>query len=332
MSDDVLAGNLSSVSSVYQAANGEFFLTGGGHNVLEYAQGKLKPSDESIANLKENLAFRRRRATELGVPFVHIVAPEKYRVMPDGFPVQNPSSLAEAYRAGGCDFIYPVEELKDHDGKGRSYYYADTHWAPHGLRRITTLVAKAAGLPPELVKRGDDQITADIRPAEAPYFGDLGKKFNPPFGEEADILKPSHPTGIFDNGLAHLVDNPVNDGRMIVLISHCTFAADKYLLIFGDSYLHHCLPYFAYFFKRVIYCRTRFWHEEMVTSVQPDMIVTEMAERYLSFVNPDSVAPPFLTIPWLLQRPTNPTPDAAKVIARVLSGRRKAAVELFPPK
>lgn len=310
------------------ADNDELFLVGGAHDVVAFATGKRQPDPASIENLRINIAFRQERARDCGVAFMHLVAPEKFRVEPDGFPIKAPRSLADYYLESGCQFTYPVEELRS-DETGRSYYRTDTHWAPHGLVRIAGLIGRAGGIDEDSVARTCAKMVEDLKPAPRRFVGDLGAKMQPLRSEPHLILMPSSPTGVFENGLAHVLNSSVNDGRLIVTFSNHETAADKFLLIFGDSYLHHCLPYLAYLFKRVVFCRTRFWHEEVVAAVQPDMVVTQMAERYLSFVNPDAIAPPFQMIPYLLGRPLNISPEAAIAISRAFSGRRTPNLSLF---
>lgn len=307
-------------NGVLVAPNGELFLAGKAHNVFAYATGELRVDPTSIQNLRDNIEFRHDRARALGIPYMHLIAPEKFKVEPDGFPIKSPRSIADSYLEGGCQFIYPIEELRP-DAQGRSYYRTDTHWAQPGRMRMARLIGLNAGLDPASVNRTCQMMFEDMKAADKPRFGDLGSKLVPPQGEPHLILKWRSPVKMFDNGLAH-VNGPMNDGSMTVVYSQHETAADKILLIFGDSYLHTSLANLAYLFKRIVFCRARFWHEEVVTSVQPDVVVSQMAERYLSFVSPDAVAPPFHMIPQLLGRPMTPTPEATIAIAQALSGRR----------
>lgn len=314
---------------VIVAPNGELFLAGGRHSVLRFARGEATVAPRVIDTMRTNLEGRRAHAAQRGTPYLHLVAPEKYKVFPEGFPVDAPCSPADAHLAAGIGFTYPVEELRAAQGPGRSYYRTDTHWAPAGLVVVAGLIAKGAGRSPEAVEAARQAMVAAMVEGEDVFYGDLGRKIEPKIGETRHILKCAHPVKTTENGLGHDYLRPVNDGRMIITESGCPQAEGR-LLIFGDSYLHHALPYLTYVFKTIVFCRTRFYHTEMVGMTEPDMIVTQAADRYLGTVASDADAPPFHMIPFLLGRTPQTTPEDARVISTALSGGRTLDFAAFP--
>ncbi|TOL26640.1 hypothetical protein CGI02_10275 [Vibrio parahaemolyticus] len=48
--------------------------------------------------------------------------------------------------------------------------------------------------------------------------------------------------------------------------------------------------YLSLVYKRVIFCRTRYFHKEVFDNINPDIVLTGNAERYLSHVNSDDRA------------------------------------------
>ncbi|MDT8291793.1 hypothetical protein RQ846_18940 [Roseomonas mucosa] len=318
-------------NEVLIGGRGELFLARGAHSVLQFARGAVTPNAASVANMKANLDSRRERADKAGTRYMHLVAPEKYQLYRDDFPIQNPKSLAHFYMEAGCKGIsYPVEELAGGD-EDRSYFRTDTHWAAHGLMRVALLIGARAGIPQDRLNRAREEMLAALAPAPEEFFGDLGRKLVPPRGEVQLLLRPSHSLASEENGIGHDYTRPVNDGRLIVTNSLHPEAAGT-VLIFGDSYLFHALSYLSYLFCRSVFCRTRFYHDEMVVMAKPDIVVTQAAERYLGFVHADTTAPPFLMLPYLLGRAPSFSPRAAQTIALGLAGGRKVDFGLFQPR
>ncbi|QTI82196.1 hypothetical protein IAI58_22900 (plasmid) [Roseomonas marmotae] len=257
-----------------------------------------------------------------------MIAPEKYRVVSEAFPIRDAVGLAQHYIVGGCEgMLYPVAEFRA-ETEGRTYYRTDTHWAPHGKIVACRLLAEAAGRSPVEVALAEAAARAALVPAPSRFCGDLGRKLEPKQDEPSLNLKLPHGLRTFENGLPHDYERPVNDGRLVITESDASTARGT-LLIFGDSYLHQTLTTLSFFFKRVLFCRTRWFHEEMVVMARPDMIVTQQAERYLSYVFPDSGAPAFLLIAQMLGRTPAPSQVEAIALAQALSCGRVPDLKPF---
>ena len=270
----------------------------------------------------------------MGFTFAHMIAPEKYRIVSEQFPLSNTGSLAQQYADGGCDgMIDPVAEFRA-ESEGRTYYRTDTHWAPFGKIVASRLLALAGGRPAAEVAVAEAAVRACLTPAPEEFCGDLGRKLDPKQSEPTVSFRLPHRIETFENGLPHDYLQPINDGRM-VLVESASPTASGTLLIFGDSYLHNTLPVLSFFFRRVIFCRTRWFHEELVAMARPDMVVTQQAERYLSYVYPDAGAPPFLLLAQMLGRTPAPSQAEALALAHALSGGRtldlRPLARLIPP-
>lgn len=299
--------------------DGALFLAHGGHGVLRFATGEARPSPQSIANMAQNLEDRRRAAREGGFRFASIIAPEKYRVYPEWCPVELPFSLARHYIDGGCTgVIDPVDTLRSAK-PGPSYYLTDTHWNPYGRIAIARCIAEEAGIAARQLDAASDLAYSCVSVSGRAFVGDLATKLDPSPSEPELVLTPPFPRRQVENGISHVSDRPANEGRMIVAQTDAPTASDKRLLIFGDSYLIQSLPALSFFFRTIVLCRTRWFHPEMVSLVQPDMVVTQQAERYLSHVSPDRTAPAFFMIPYLLGRHHEMSVENAEFIASVLS-------------
>lgn len=308
-------------NGVLKGRDDELYLSGGNHSVLRFATGEFQVRDDSIENMKANTAYRKGLAAKYGVPWMQMVSPEKYRVVSEPFPIASPSSLVMQYVERGCEDIVDLVEQMRAETIRRTYYKTDTHWTLQGKIVAAREIARRAGRTAEEVAAVEAEIEKAIIVAPAPFCGDLGRKLDPTRSEEIPALKRPHPIRTYENGLPHDYTKPVNDGRMVLTESDAPTARGR-LLIFGDSYLHQSLEVLSFHFRTTIFCRTRWIHEEMILMTRPDMIVSQMAERYLGYVFRDEGAPPFHMIAYMLGRKPEPSEAEAIALAKALCGDR----------
>lgn len=265
--------------------DGVAYLAGGNHSVLKYASGELAPPAVSFKNFSENLAARKFHCESRGIPYLHVVFPDKQSVMEEDFPIKPVVKLGDVYRKKADAIVedilvYPVSMLAGMQGE--SFYPLDTHLTDAG-----SLVVLET-----LLKRLDivcDEIVAKIRQRICrPVFwsGDLGSKLAASPKQSGMLLEPDWRLEIFNS------PGKSNDGSIDILISPDAML-DKTLLLFGDSFFRMMLKHFSAVFSRVICLRTRYFHPEMVELIRPDYVMTGNAERYLSFVSSDSNANAF---------------------------------------
>ncbi|GHG97612.1 alginate O-acetyltransferase AlgX-related protein [Pseudodonghicola xiamenensis] len=303
----------------------ELYLAAGAHSILKFATGELTVPEQSVRNFWQNLRERAAFCARQGRGFLQMVAPEKYKVHPEGFPVENPKSFWDAFTAAEGATVenmwYGAQDLRDNPF-GRSYYKTDTHWTAAGMMLATRRIAETAGFSEVELSALSEKMQAQTQPLDKLFYGDLGRKLEPQQGEEALWPRRAPSVTSEENGLAHDYDKPVNDGRMVVSYNPDS-VTDKTLLIFGDSYLFNGLAYVELGFRNMVFCRTRFFHREMVAMVQPDMVVCEAAERYTRVVSRDVKAPPFLLLPYVLDREPKMSPKQAAFISKILSNKRR---------
>ncbi|ODT60532.1 MULTISPECIES: hypothetical protein [Paracoccus] len=99
---------------------------------------------------------------------------------------------------------------------------------------------------------------------------------------------------------------------------------DRTLLIFGDSFFRMLLPDLSRYWRRIVFCRTQFFHAEMVAAVAPDDILVGLAERYFASTRPDAERPHFLAYPLMLGRAMAPDPDFPALWDQLIDRRRLA--------
>ena len=94
---------------------------------------------------------------------------------------------------------------------------------------------------------------------------------------------------------------------------------DVKLLIFGDSFFRQLIPHLGYFFKNIIFLRTRYFHSDIVKSVSPSIVFSGLAERYLSRCYSDEYANNFFAYPYLKARSIDPSEQFSKMFTALFS-------------
>ncbi|MGQ7794073.1 hypothetical protein ACUN0C_16825 [Faunimonas sp. B44] len=268
--------------------NGQLYLIGGKHEVLEFVSGRRKVRPGSLNTFRRNITDRNRFCEKRGIRYCHVVFPDKHSANPDDFPFDVSTTLLQEYVQGMGGSSLPVyNPLSDLRSVGRAAYVpVDTHLSEagisavlHGLLEDSLQMECEAGF--RLLHK---RLTRTIE-----YAGDLGVKFEPPIVCSRVVPIPCWPIAQFSNGLSG------NDGLIEILVSPQP-TSNLRLVVFGDSFLRGMLQHLSAFFAEVTYFRTRYFHKDAISQIQPDVVMTGNVERYFSYVTSDELAPnPLLT-------------------------------------
>jgi ADP-heptose:LPS heptosyltransferase/tetratricopeptide (TPR) repeat protein/glycosyltransferase involved in cell wall biosynthesis len=300
-------------NDVAVADDGELFLASSSRRTLDYAFGRIKPAEKYIEIFRDNIERRKAFCSSMGASYRHFVAPDKHRVYRESFFSNADFSFAEHFVAqSGVDIVYPAEYLRSFLPE-RVYKRTDTHWSPLGIALICVLVARELGLSEASVEAGKRDILSSLTPMQRRISGDLGSKVSPPEYEFVPVVEPNWRQDRFNNGLT-----TGNDGILEVVLSGHPNSHGR-LVIFGDSYFRECLDFLGVYFREILFCRTRYFHEEAVRAARPDYVITENAERYLGLVAPDADAPPIFMMAPLLGREPRFSVEASAVFSHFLN-------------
>ncbi|TCP58321.1 hypothetical protein EV663_1481 [Rhodovulum bhavnagarense] len=283
---------------VHRGKDGFLFLSGGRHGVFELFSGASSPAPGTAMVFCCNLNARSDYCELTDREFRMVVFPDKCVALRDKVGLATPLGslyarcFADQVAASGAAWQvrYPLGPL---DGHEDAFTRTDTHYS--ALGNLAMVKAILTGLVPDaMLAEGGARIEACI--VERPGIcGDLGTKLSPAPQETATVLRGS-PV------VLHMRGNGIKGGNdgICILVDSPEALGKKTLLIFGDSFFRALLPMLAVFYRRVIFCRTRYFHTEMVEAFAPDDIFCGVAERYLSRCNPDADRPHFLSYPLLL--------------------------------
>lgn len=267
---------------VHEGRDGHLFLSGGAHRTRALYSGELRPSAQSVQSFFANLRARKAFCEARGIAFQQVVFPDKMVALADW--LRLPGSFTSAWLRDyhdadplGASVTYPIARVR---GQSDFFPRTDAHYSVDGMLALADEICRPYG---------DDLIPQITEDPESLFLhadgvnGDLGRKYHPRIPEPQRQFRPLQTPGarLRDNGLKHK-----NSGLMI-LARNPRPILDQTLLIFGDSYFRQMLPVLQRLFRHVVFCRSRFFHAELVAAVGPDVLWCGMAERYLSECKPD---------------------------------------------
>ena len=294
---------------------GQLFLARGGHDILEMATGAREIPPESYAAFRGNIEGRRLHAEAAGVPYVHVIFPDKQSVLRDDYVTTDPVCLGEAHLRRSPEtaphVFYPLEMLRQ---TGRaSFLRTDTHLSDHGtIVAVCGLVERITGVEQSLTR---DRMLGSLH-IRREHVGDLGAKLEPNDSSIETYAETPWPTRWLHNNLTG-----GNNGIVDLYFSPEAQHPGR-LLWFGDSFGREAARFLSFFFREVILLRTPFFHPDVFDSIRPSLLVTENVERYLARCLPDSARPSFFMFPHLAGLRYEPSREFARAFSDVLSADR----------
>ncbi|WP_299566720.1 hypothetical protein [Enterovirga sp.] len=278
--------------------DGWLFLTGGTNAVVR----QYRPHPRRWWRLRgwaRLLERRAARAAAAGARYLHVVVPDKMSIYPElcAEPLVDPRQsqallLAEILRKRGrsdlmVDLLPVMLAAKDGE---QLFWRTDTHWTPAGAHLAYRALCAALGAAPRT-----DLLDRPV--VEAQRALDLGAKLSPPPLETHRVL----------HWRRDAVRTYANDllaeweaGRSAVTpltATHVVYsnpspeADPRRLLLYGDSFGHydpvHLTALLAETFREVHYVWSTSLDWRHVTAVGPDILLTEIAERFLTRVPDD---------------------------------------------
>ncbi len=298
--------------------DGELFLAGGAHSVLDFVTGRKEVPDASITALAAVIRQRAETCARLGIRYRHLIFPDKQSVLTEQLPIADPICLGEVYLRRGLgamtEVMYPRDLLRS--ASVATYQRTDTHATDYGAIRVAAQFVEAVtGEPQQRAISALDALLTERREVS----GDLGSKLAPPVASTETFLRVSWPVHRFTNGFAG-----GNNGIVDLFVTPEP-AYRQRLLILGDSFGRTLAKVMSYFFAEVAFLRTPFFHVDIVRQMRPDVLMTQNVERYLSHVRSDEAAPCFFMFPYLARSgtPYAPSREFAEAFSAMLSYPRR---------
>ncbi|SFL60018.1 alginate O-acetyltransferase AlgX-related protein [Methylobacterium pseudosasicola] len=241
---------------------------------------------------------RIRRAKALGATYVHAIVPEKIAVHADTldrpFPnLDDPpgTRLGRLLAETQAERVDLYEPLRAARAEGPVYLHTDTHWNHRGYIAAYRALCAALGIAPAA------HVVAATGHIERFVF-DLGGKLKPPMDEAYFAHDfPRHAQRSEANALVQLRETGRVAGRGGFFVGSRAVmrnpeAADpRRIVLFGDSYVFDQGPRLTAMLAESFAEVHAIWSAEIdwkyVAAVKPDLVVYEIAERFLRRVPTD---------------------------------------------
>lgn len=296
-----LVTTAASAKDINLGRDGWLFLVGGGSNVLDYYVKEEGFPDATVARWTDLLAARRERCRALGVTYAHMIAPDKLTVYHDKFDGELPYRLRtpayaipQAARAAGiADSIVDIlPYFMSQKATYKLFWQTDTHWTFEGCFSAYQMLCSQLGIEP-------NSDILDGKVSTASLILDLGAKLDPPVREEFQIRSfISNARRVAVNGIVAFKErmSRQNDIRLhvgsnVVFCNHRPTAADKVVVLFGDSYAeyrtHLLTGMLAETFRELHFVWSMSLDWSYIERVKPDIVITESAERLAGLVPKD---------------------------------------------
>lgn len=279
---DFFIFNKSPNDSVIKGKNGWLFYddVSDGDPVSCYQGTNLLP-EEDLWTIAQNCINQRDFLEEQGKEFVLFITPNKERIYPEYMPAKY-GEPAKNYRAlqiynylkenTDLRVVYPYDELIRAKEVGEAVYYkTDTHWnAIGGYVGATALLS-------ELGIEMPDILSNDI----------VVKKTNDIAGDLAEILNLTKQLQKTDCSYSvegyddHQMENVIWD--FFTMFSYKAVDADpRKIYVIRDSFSTAIAPYIGSQFSETYLRHNSTYSYEELETLDPDVVVYEVAERYVS--------------------------------------------------
>jgi alginate O-acetyltransferase complex protein AlgJ len=263
------------------------YLLAGNNSLMDYHVGAKQLSESEVRGWKNTLQLRHAWHQQREIQYLHVVAPNKICVYPEFYPealtIVGDRPILQLIEACGDLFIYQQDYLLNLKKEFVLYHETDTHWNDIGSFFAYQQIMELVGSP-------YSQQTLnfqELRRFEKEIVGDLGRRFSPPKSHVAKLAKVDQPQAqkTFDN-------EAINRG-LIKKFENQSGVVGK-ILIFGDSFSHSLIPFFAESFQSAIYCHAEFVDFDYVEIEKPDIVLSHKIERFMIQL-PDDIRSPRVT-------------------------------------
>lgn len=253
------------------------FLCDDTNRCVEQNQGVLRLSPEGLKRWLRTLESRFAMLKSKDIQYYFFVAPNKECVysekLPQGYQVSEKRIIHQlliAASESGFHLHYPLELLKLYKNEWLLYPKGNTHWNGMGAfiayQYLINVVKKEYHVS---VLSWEDIYFEDIDTKE-----DLGNKLIPPRIDKFTWARVKNPQAqiIYDNGCT-------NSGRIQVSLNKRSWLPTA--VIFHDSFMEMMLPFFMESFGKIYFMHTPRVDYDVVDKIKPDIVISEMVERFL---------------------------------------------------
>lgn len=277
---------------VEEGRDGWLFLVGGTNRVRGLYAGD-PAAWLRLRRWRALIAYRAARAAGLGIRLVHVAVPEKITVYADRFPelgidwrgspAHRLGRLLARRGAGASAWVDLVAPMRAAREAAELYFRTDTHWNPAGCALAYDAVCRAIGIAPR-----DDLLDRPF--VEADLARDLGGKLDPPRLERVRAYTFQRDAERVHAGPLVQAYEAAGRAEDLHVGAHAVFRnpgapAPLRVVLFGDSCAHFAPIMLTGMLAETVAELHFIWSANLdwgyVERVRPDVLVCEMAERFM---------------------------------------------------
>ncbi len=297
----VAAMQLGASNLVHEGSEDWLFLVAGSNSVIDLYQHDSSFTPELGEQWVDLLRERTTRFEKQGIQYLHLSAPEKLTVLHKHFldKLENIDGSPTLYMAKNhaaevpC-FVNVVPFFQGQVDETMLYWKTDTHWSCWGCYAAYQVLCGRIG-----VQARTDLLGYPFN--EGPVLFDLGAKLSTHRKEKARFYHfNQQSTRVFANPIVRfkeengLVDEPsLHVGSHVVFRNNSEDAIDKRIMLFGDSFseyrTHLLTGMLAETFREVHFIWNASIDHAYVESIKPDVVISELAERFMVRVPEDNL-------------------------------------------
>ena len=289
---------------VHVGKDGWLFLKRGSNNLLEYYRNPDLFDGQLIKKWIDLLEQRINFCSQNAMEYLHLIVPDKLTIYSeyfsghldhfDGSPLQKISKeLGDIrYKNILSRIINPIKDFNAKKNQELLYWKTDTHWTFYGAYYAYQLICDRLNVSPnsDILTRKQNRVRLAL---------DLGSKMDPVLTEEAGFCeltkdaKRVHANKIVlykeANGLEN--DGGLHIGSHVIFRNEGALSSKK-VVVFGDSFseyrTHLLTGMLAETFNEVHFVWSTSLDKEYIKKISPDILITEIAERFMPCVPDDN--------------------------------------------
>lgn len=287
---------------LHEGLEGWLFLVGGSNKVIRFYTCEEAFPEATAAKWVCLLRARKQRCHELGIGYLHLIAPDKITVYSEYFadnlpllekcPAIRLPALVEGTKDAEC-LIDPMPAFRREKKRRLLYWKSDTHWCFAGCYTAYKTICERLGVSPN-----KKILRAPFRSADIVL--DLGVKMKPPVRERfvmMDFLVDAQRVSANEMVTFKEANNRENDvglhaGSSVVFVNRSASAVDMKIVLFGDSFSEYrprlLTGMLAETFREVHFVWSLGLDWSYIEKTKPDLLLTEAAERFMGNVPGDA--------------------------------------------
>lgn len=249
-------------------------------DVLGDYRGTASFSTNEMTTIVDRMLSLQQLCKEIDAEFYVLVAPNKMEIygddyLPNAYKKTNSNKtrvdiVVENLRESGVKVVYPKNSLIEQKNNTQLYYKLDTHWNYYGA-----YVAYS-----EFMNSYNNamDVTVDSIVEHPMEHGDLANMIQMKGLKDTQYILNYKP-GIT---VQVVLDQAASDDEVAKRRSVSSCTTNQKLLMYRDSFASMMIPYLDKTFSESFYIWSRSVDESIILEEQPDVVIFEIVERYVS--------------------------------------------------